>query len=148
MQLFYLVCLAIAPLCQHRGLTFVSPSGDVLIETWAPARELIDDSSISSCGLEQLPTRFGALAIEKQDLLLICNVFVLFRADICDQQTSGTWIFLLWFLLIPLKCTQDLFSAHTIILTCMFSSSGPHWPQLLSKSSKRQEFIGELKFGP
>lgn len=70
--------------------------------------------------------RFGTLVVEKQDFLLICNGFVLFRADIGDWQISGTWMFLLLFLLIPLKYMQDLFSAHSIILISMFSSSGTH----------------------
>lgn len=52
--------------------------------------------------LEQLPPRFTALAIEKWDLLLLFNILLLFRSDICDQQISGTCRFVLRFLLISL----------------------------------------------
>lgn len=39
-QLFYHVCLATAALCQHRGLTFVSPSGDVSDRNLGPRKRI------------------------------------------------------------------------------------------------------------
>lgn len=116
-----------------------------LIETWAPTRELIDNSSISSCHLEHLLMRFGALVIKKQDLLLIGHVFVLLRADICDQQISGTWVFLLLFLLLPLKYMQDLFS---LLSSQVGSPAVELTDPRCSQNGQRQEFIGERIFGP
>lgn len=144
MQLFYHVCLATAALCQHRGLTFVSPSGDVSDRNLGPKKR----TDWQQQHEQLLSDEVWTLVIEKQDLLLICYVFVLFRADICDQQISGTWVFLLWFLLIPLKCMQDLFSAYTTILTSIFSSPLEPTDLRCSQNGQRQGFVGKSKFGP
>jgi len=55
--------------------------------------------------------------MEKWDRLLLFNIFLLFRGDICDQQTPRTCRFVLQFLLLSLINRQDLLSAHKIILT-------------------------------